>query len=79
MQRSTAIPVSNPQREVIVALREYVERKFRADKDAAYHFGCSAAHLSGMLHGRKRIPERICRMLGYELMWVKVVPATQGE
>lgn len=71
MQRRGQIPTSNPQREVLTALRDYVEHNFRADKEAAAHFGYSAAHLSSMLGGKKRIPDRICQMLGYELRWVK--------
>lgn len=30
-----------------------------------------AGHMSMVLAGKKRIPERVCRMLGYELRWVK--------
>ena len=71
MQRRKAIPTTNPQREVLDTLRDYVERNFQADKYAADHFGFSAPHLSLMLAGKKRIPERICKMLGYELRWVK--------
>jgi hypothetical protein len=52
-------------------LRQTVFEGFRTDKAAAQHFGVSPAYMSAVLNDKKPVSERIAKMLGYELRWVR--------
>lgn len=52
-------------------LRRFVDAEFNSDKKAAEHLGYSPAYMSAILIGKKPVPEKIAKILGYELRWVK--------
>lgn len=72
MRRQTPIPNTNPQGEVLAALRAYVDNNFASDRAAAESLGYSTGHLSSILNGKKIIPKPLCKLMGYEQRWVKM-------
>lgn len=71
MRQETIIPGSNRQRDLLNELRAFVFREFDSDTKAARHLELSSSYLSNILNGKKPVPERIAKALGYELVWVK--------
>lgn len=71
MRRETTIQDSNRQRDLLIEFRAFVFREFDSDSKAASHLELSCSYLSSILNGKKPVPERIAKALGYELRWVK--------